>query len=448
MRKSIWVIIAIVGVSLLWMQAETELTFSSAIFRWRSALIQYSGIIAIMLMSVTMVLALRLPVIENLTAGMDKSYRLHKWLGISAVMLAVVHWILSQLPKWMAELGTLQHAGHGRRMWAQSAPPGSFSAWINSMRGLATDLGEWGFYLLVALLIISLWTLIRYKPFRLSHRMMAAAYLMVAIHSALLLKRTYWGEPIYYLTLLFIAVGSLAALYSLLGLVGRRQRHQATIAKFRYLPQAKITDLHLNCTSHWPGHQAGQFVYLRFGDEDPHPFTIVSASQPAQTAPQQLRFLIKELGDFTTGLSQRLNLGAKVTIEGPYGRFHINHEQAQIWVAGGVGVASFMAALEQYLQEPAQQPVCLLFSYRACDATLLDELKDKSARAGVRFIPINTSQRGRLSAQEIASYCGDLRQYHFYFCGPEEFSQSLRSSLKQYHVNPAAHFHEELFVLR
>ncbi|EKG78749.1 hypothetical protein VCCP1040_2981, partial [Vibrio cholerae CP1040(13)] len=39
---------------------------------------QFSGILALMLMSLAMLLALRLPLIEQWTQGIDKGYRIHK----------------------------------------------------------------------------------------------------------------------------------------------------------------------------------------------------------------------------------------------------------------------------------------------------------------------------------------------------------------------------------
>ena len=80
-RNFIWAMIAVMSV--LWFAMEPQLFSSTNVFEWRSAMIQYSGILSLMLMSITMVLAMRLPVVENWLHGMDKAYRVHKWLGIS-----------------------------------------------------------------------------------------------------------------------------------------------------------------------------------------------------------------------------------------------------------------------------------------------------------------------------------------------------------------------------
>ncbi len=198
-----FILLVIAAVSVMWFMSEPQLLSETQFFRWRSALIQYSGVLSLSLMSIGMVLALRLPVIEQWVNGMDKAYRVHKWLGISGVSLGVVHWLLYQVPQWLIESGLLdkplKHNGTG--------PAGhnlaGFDAWIADLREVGLSLGEWGFYLLLVFVAISLWTVVKYKPFKVSHRLMAAIYLMIAVHSVLLIKRAYWGDPIYYVTITF-----------------------------------------------------------------------------------------------------------------------------------------------------------------------------------------------------------------------------------------------------
>lgn len=81
---------------------------------------------------------------------------------------------------------------------------------------------------------------------------------------------------VYYLTVAFALVGSIAALYSLFGFVGRYNKHSAVVTSTRYFPQAEIMELVIQPGAIWCGHKAGQFAYLHFGEEDAHPFTIIS----------------------------------------------------------------------------------------------------------------------------------------------------------------------------
>ncbi|CAH6844295.1 Ferric reductase [Vibrio chagasii] len=439
-RNIIWAMIA--TMSAFWFAMEPQLFASNNVFEWRSAMIQYSGILSLMLMSITMVLAMRLPMVENWLKGMDKAYRVHKWLGIGGVALGVTHWLWYQIPKSLVTFGILakpvRHDGSG----PQAVLTG-WEIWVNELRDIAQSIGEWGFYLLLVLLVASLWAAVKYKPFKLSHRLMSVAYLFIAFHSVILLKRAYWGEPIYYLTVAFALVGSITAIYSLLGLIGRRNRHSATIASTRYFPQAEVMELVLKPDASWQGHKAGQFAYLRFGNEDPHPFTIVSGSEDSE-----LRFLIKELGDFTNGLYERVKAGDTVRVEGPYGRLEFDLSKPQIWVAGGVGIASFFATLEALKSEPDHPRIELFYCTRGIDDHLVDELLGLAHEVGVKLNVIDTLHSPRLNAGLIANQCGDLNDYELYFCGPELFSTSLKKELDAYQFDIEKHYHEELFVMR
>ncbi|MGN6937182.1 ferric reductase, partial [Neisseria sp. P0017.S001] len=88
---------------------------------------------------------------------------------------------------------------------------------------------------------------------------------------------------------------------------------------------------------------AGQFLFLREHGES-HPVTIASNWQPDN---QELTLVIKDLGDYTHRLPQRLNIGDTVQIDGAYGRFDFSDGEAQIWVSNGIGFTPFLARLNE-----------------------------------------------------------------------------------------------------
>lgn len=78
-------------------------------------MVQYGGIVAVACMSVAMILALRPRWPENWFGGLDKMYRLHKWLGIAALVVAVTHWLWAKGPKWAVGWGWLERPQRGPR---------------------------------------------------------------------------------------------------------------------------------------------------------------------------------------------------------------------------------------------------------------------------------------------------------------------------------------------
>ncbi|MFA6180395.1 MAG: ferric reductase-like transmembrane domain-containing protein, partial [Candidatus Methylopumilus sp.] len=91
----------------LWLAADTLAPTPFTYFSFRTVFMQYSGVIAIGLMSIAMLLALRPKWLEPHLDGLDKMYRLHKWLGTGALVLAVIHWWWATGTKWMVGWGWL-----------------------------------------------------------------------------------------------------------------------------------------------------------------------------------------------------------------------------------------------------------------------------------------------------------------------------------------------------
>ena len=97
---------------------------------WRNQLMLLTGVAAWALMSLIMVLAVRPAWLEKPLDGLDKSYRLHKWAGIGAIVLALLHYGL-QLSR------SLLAAWVGRPVRAPRA-----DWWLNTFRHLAEEKGE------------------------------------------------------------------------------------------------------------------------------------------------------------------------------------------------------------------------------------------------------------------------------------------------------------------
>ncbi|GAB1384122.1 hypothetical protein MASR1M50_24430 [Burkholderiales bacterium] len=116
MRKITWTFwLLIGGLTALWLLADTLWPAQAGLFALRTVWVQYSGVLAMGMMSVAMLLAARPAVLEPLLGGLDKMYRLHKWLGIGALMLSVTHWLWAKGPKWAVGWGWLERPQRGPR---------------------------------------------------------------------------------------------------------------------------------------------------------------------------------------------------------------------------------------------------------------------------------------------------------------------------------------------
>jgi predicted ferric reductase len=81
---------SLLGLSGLWLLINAPgLSTLQGFFPWRNLLIQYSGVLGMGVMSLAMLLAVRPVRLEPWLGGLDKMYRLHKWLGIAGLVLSV-----------------------------------------------------------------------------------------------------------------------------------------------------------------------------------------------------------------------------------------------------------------------------------------------------------------------------------------------------------------------
>lgn len=118
--------------------------------------------------------------------------------------------------------GRLGLAGTARARSARRAQTlGLVEGWFRSQRGLAETLGEWAFYALAVLLILALSKRFPYHLFAKTHKLLAALYLVLVFHSLVLLTFDDWQQPMGWLLALLLAGGSVSALASLTGRIGR-----------------------------------------------------------------------------------------------------------------------------------------------------------------------------------------------------------------------------------
>ncbi|GGO80424.1 ferric reductase [Marinobacterium nitratireducens] len=431
-------------VTALWLLADGPLPEQLNYFSFRHLYVQFTGILAIALMSVAMLLALRLPRLEQALKGLDKVYRLHKWLGIAALGLAVVHWWLAQGTKWMVGWGWLSRPQRGGGH--QGPELSGVEQWIRGQRGLAESLGEWAFYATAILITLALVKAFPYRWFRKTHTWLAPAYLVLVYHSLILTETDYWSQPVGWLLAALLLGGTLAGLLVLSGRVGRRRQVAGAMRSVKWYPGVRVVEGCIDLEPGWPGHRPGQFAFVTSkSSEGAHPYTIASAWNDEDPS---LTFIVKSLGDWTGQLNDWLKPGLPVTVEGPYGSFDFEDDRPhQIWIGAGIGITPFIAMLKHLKRHPDGRPIDLFHSTADVDQSALDKLTADISAAGVRLHLTITPEDGYLTAEQIRAAVPEWRQASLWFCGPAEFGAALRKDFINAGM-PAEHFHQELFEMR
>lgn len=433
--KKQYIIIGLLAITTLLWLFSLPLTFLnqlSGFFPIRRELILYSGVLAYIMMAACMVLSLRNGWLEQRLGGLDRMYQIHKWTGIASGILLFIHWMLEIIPKSMVKAGWI--AAPARRGMRNAAA--GFD-----LKHLAIDLGEWVAYFSLIMIAIALIRRFPYHWFRKLHKVFPVAFILVTIHSVILMPADRWLSTGGLLIALAAVTGCAAAFLSLFGKIGSQRRFVGQVEWIDRLPNGlMLVDCRLN--GHGMKHQAGQFAFIRFsGAKDPHPFSIASSGND----PQRIRFCIKPLGDDTNHLYQSLQTGTRVDIEGPYGCFDFKDSaNEQVWVAGGVGIAPFLGRLEHLAnQQLPPQHIHLFYCTRSHDPSL-PRLAELCQRAGVELHIIDRRQGHSLQLSSL-----ELRPQNaaLWFCGPQALGDQLEKMWNKLGMSDRQ-FYREHFSMR
>lgn len=388
------------------------------------------GLVGMTIFALTFILSTRIKAIEDIFGGLDKVYIVHGILGGVALIFILFHpifLVLKFIPQNISQAA------------AYLLPSTYWS--INF--GILSLLG------LIILIYITLFTKMKYHRWKFTHEFLGLMFLFAVLH-IFLVRGSVSADNIFtgyftYATLVSL-IGISAFSYSLF-LKNRLMKNAVyKISKIDSHENTFVLELE---PEHKPlSYKSGQFVFIRFYNKklskEEHPFSIASTS-----GSDKIRIVIKKLGDFTDKLGH-LNTGDKVSLEGPYGRFHFRNygKKNQVWIAGGIGITPFIGMAEDLLEGKGKDvKVDLYYSVSKKEDFIgyefLGGISKKIER--FRFFPWNTSQKGYINENELKK--SDLKNSEVFICGPSKFKESLIRKLIKLGVRKRD-IHEEVFDFR
>lgn len=206
---------------IVWLTAEIPLWLgSSATRQLGDAVMQGTGLLSIVLMSASLTLAARPRIVEGWMDGLDKMYRLHKWLGIANLIVAAIHW-----------------QAYGSSDLTSRAPNPQLAC-RPMLRAAGRDLSSHS----------TIW------PW-----LFVPTYLFLIFHSVILLEVGSWVSLLGPLLALVMATGAC------LGIVCFRvvdDRAMGEIIGLTRHEAVSSLELEVQLDSRWSGHKAGQFAFL------------------------------------------------------------------------------------------------------------------------------------------------------------------------------------------
>ena len=379
---------------------------------------QYLGMVALIAMALAQLIATRWPGIEAVFGPIDRSYKVHKWLGIGALTAILLHDTID------ADMD-----GLGRE---------------TALVDLAETLGEISLYGILILVVITVATFIPYHLWKWTHRLIGIFFVFGAFHYLFILKPFKNGDPLGLYMAVVCGVGLLAYAYTS---APRGLRPSRAYRVSGVMQEGTALAVEMAPEGRPLKYSAGQFAFFSFtgaGLTEPHPFTLSSAPREDGS----LRVTVAPLGDLTSRVSRALAEGQDVRVEGPFGHFGRHLNGPQVWVAAGVGVTPFMALAEAL--GDGDGPVTMVYAVRnRAEAAHLGVLETIAGqRPNLSLTVWESSERGRLGADNIAEIAGDdLVASKVLFCGPVEMRKALAEGLARHGV-AQNRFHYEEFEIR
>lgn len=189
--------------------------------------------------------------------------------------------------------------------------------------------------------------------------------------------------------------------------------------------------------------QAGQYVNLHLPDNiGTRAFSIANA--PSNATEIELNIRIVPGGAGTTYVHEKLKLGDRVHISGPYGRFFVKQSAKlpPIFMAGGSGLSSPRSMILDLLEHGCQLPITLFYGQRTREELYYhDEFVALAQKhANFTYVPALSHEpedsdwdgfRGFVHEAAKAHFNGDFRGNKAYLCGPPLMIEACISTLMQ-----------------
>ncbi|ACO79236.1 Multi-component phenol hydoxylase, reductase subunit; LapP [Azotobacter vinelandii CA] len=189
--------------------------------------------------------------------------------------------------------------------------------------------------------------------------------------------------------------------------------------------------------------QAGQYVNLALPEGiGSRAFSIASAPQAGGEI--ELNIRIVPGGRGTGYVHERLAVGDRLSVSGPYGRFFVKKsaDLPVIFMAGGSGLSSPRAMILDLLAEGFAKPITLVYGQRNREELYYHDefLALEQRHANFRYVPALSHEpegsdwRGfRGFVHEAARECfgNDFRGHKAYLCGPPLMIDSCIDTLMQ-----------------
>lgn len=369
------------------------------------------GSFVLLSLFITFFLSTRNRLLIKLLGSFDQLYQWHRFFAMTSLSLIFLHQITS--------------TDHGLVILDRYL--------LNGIE--INELGELSRNIFLFLILLALFSfLFKYHHFKFLHRFMLVPYLLGIYHGF----ASSWVDllDLSALSVFMItttSIGVLSSIYMMFLYEDIQFKRTGLISEINLLT-SDIIDLKITLKKIYRI-KPGQFAFLMFENneifEGPHPFTV------SGTHGNHIYFTIKNLGDHTKFLFDKVKINDVVHVSKPYGNLVFESlSPTQVWIAGGVGITPFLS----YVRSPKiiDRHTHLYYAVNkiehAIHINLFRQLEIENKY--FHFHLIETSTQGRLDVKMLNLDASSS----VWMCGPKPMIDQLNQKMKLQHPNLDIHY--------
>ena len=379
------------------------------------ALAKLNAFLAISTLSVNFILAARFKFLERLFHGLDRMYRVHKFVGRASLFFILLHPVFLMIYRFPTV----------SRIIPLLLPVGRIEVAI----------GVIAVYLFILLIVLTVALKVPYHLWLVSHKAMGIVLLLSGLHVLIAgsdVNSFAWLQN-YIIILWSIGIGSW--LYMLLIYKVFGPKYTVTLDKVNHI--GDIVELYFKKPKDFE-YQPGQFVFIRFpifeGYKELFPFSI--STDPSK---KHIRLSIKKSGDYTSNLIPRLREGDTAIVMGPYGRFgerYLAHDKDMIWIAGGIGITPFLSLAKHESLFPTGRKIHLIWSVNNKKEAFHDHelVEESSKNKNLKYTHWIADEKGFITADDVIQLIGGKKEVQkriIFLCGPPPMMYSISRGLRK-----------------
>ncbi|GAB5374691.1 MAG: ferric reductase-like transmembrane domain-containing protein [Acuticoccus sp.] len=407
--RSAFFIGGVLGITtLLWLAGRWQTGLGGHLWPWLAPS-QITMLLSFACATLALLAVVRAHALEPLFGGLDRGIRLHRRLGLWALLLLTAHVVLL----------VLHAAASGQSVFVMLVP-----FWSSEARTVDII----AFYLLIGLGLLAYERRMRYERWLALHRLIGLLFLVGTGHAALQESTILHFEPLRTWVVILLLAGTAAWIYRIFLFRSFGPRFRYAVERVRRRG-AEIVDVELRPLDRRMMYQPGTFAFLRVPSLDQHagelhPFSI--SSTPVE---RDLRFSVREVGDFTRTLAT-LKSGDEVEVFGAFGSFtqqHFAPYRRMVWIGAGIGITPFLGMLNFEVSNNDFRRIWLYYVTRTPEDAVYDaEIQERFLKADsyIDYDQWTTVDRGRLTAQRVAEDIA-LEDYAVMLCGSTAFVDDM-----------------------